>query len=217
MILFYASRLSNFRLKHHIRGIIVNKKTRPLDNKKVEALINKNGERRNHNGQLFTVKQAHSPQARMNKTGSAKKKRRLSSAGPGSVSDDTVLGQKKRQKTISGTDENELMNIELRLYKSNTSTNVQKLPILYLKADCTSDQCFTLVSDAIQADCNWLLFHLPEDMSAKGQIRVSRGTNDSEKHFSEVMDILSTAPTFYGTNETPRICEVEYGLDDFDF
>ncbi|KAH3981000.1 hypothetical protein HBH51_050050 [Parastagonospora nodorum] len=138
-----------------------------------------------------------------------------------SSSDDCVMRAPKRQQVIMETHSSYIgfSHVQLRLYRktklSSAGTNGPVLAFgsMFLKLDgTTSHDCFHRVCERISTDCNFMVFHFPEDMYQAGSIRLDRGSADSDATFQRVLSIFRTARKFPGDPQY-RSLEVEVGLD----
>jgi hypothetical protein len=135
--------------------------------------------------------------------------------------EDSVIGTTTRRRAASETasSHTDFSSVELRLYRKITLTpegiSGAVLPYgpMFLTAACTTiDECFTRICDRIQTDCGFMVFHLPEDMSREGSVRVNRGSADAEATFQRLLQIFCTSKKFPGEPQY-RSVEVEVGLD----
>jgi hypothetical protein len=79
----------------------------------------------------------------------------------------------------------------------------------------TSDDCFSRICEKIEADCSFMVFQLPEDMSMADRVRIERGSKDSEEIFQRVLFTIQKARRF-PCGPPHRSVEVEIGLEAFD-
>jgi hypothetical protein len=138
-----------------------------------------------------------------------------------SESEDSVIGTTTRRRAVSETTSSHtgFSSVELRLYRKitltpeGTSGSVLPYGPMFLTADCTTiDGCFTRICDKIRTDCGFMVFHLPEDMSREGSIRVNRGSAHADVTFQRVLQIFRISKKFPGEPQY-RSVEVEVGLD----
>jgi hypothetical protein len=109
--------------------------------------------------------------------------------------------------------------VELRLYRKTdcslpgVSSPVFPYDPIFLPNDCPSAQdCFKRLCEQIKTDCSFMVFHLPEDMSLAGSVRIDRGSLAGEETFKRVLEIFQKAKKFPGEPQY-RSVEVEVGLD----
>ncbi|KAF1842121.1 uncharacterized protein K460DRAFT_398191 [Cucurbitaria berberidis CBS 394.84] len=136
-------------------------------------------------------------------------------------SEDSTPGTKTRHQTRmkSKRSPEAQFKIELRLYRRTKQPIPPRLgPVwpcgtLFLTTEWnSSDHCFSQVCEQIETDCSFMVFQLPEDMSREGQVRLDRGSRDSEATFERILGIFRKAGKFPGKPQH-RSVEVEVGLE----
>jgi hypothetical protein len=108
--------------------------------------------------------------------------------------------------------------VELRLYRSKKrralvgpGTTWSYANLMLTEGAKSCEDLFVLICDEIEADCSFVIFHLPEDMSMEGSVRIDRESRESELLFRRIRSILQRARRF-PCGPLRRSVEVEVGL-----
>jgi hypothetical protein len=108
--------------------------------------------------------------------------------------------------------------VELRLYCSKKrrarvgpGTTWSYTTLMLTERTKSCEDFFVLICDKIEADCSFVIFHLPEDMSMEGSVRIDRESRESEVLFRRIRSILQRARRFPCVRSR-RSVEVEVGL-----
>ena len=108
--------------------------------------------------------------------------------------------------------------VELRLYCSKKpralvgpGTTWSYATLMLTERTKLCEDFFVLICDEIEADCSFVIFHLPEDMSMEGSVRIDRESRESEVLFRRIRSILQRARRFPCVRSR-RSVEVEVGL-----
>jgi hypothetical protein len=223
--------LTRCSLKEHLRGIVLCKQARAdID---LDGYIN-----RTHSD----AKRVLGKEASMSTQNTAKKRKRdaavdteeritsrrlrhtSSEPSVASNSEDSVLGtQTRRQTRKKGANSPQVPGmVQLQLYRKMVQVVPPNVgPVwsygnLMLATDIkTSDDCFARICEKIEADCSFMIFQLPEDMSMADRVRIDRGSRASETVFQRVLFTIQKARKF-PCGPPHRSVEVEIGLDVFD-
>lgn len=226
--------LTSSSLKQRLRAVILAKK--PCPNVDVDALI----EKRHQDAKRLRVKNPSSrfaakqgAKALRNHTGVGKiqRDRQLSlrdhssslstltsTPDHDSGSEDSVVGHNARRRGDSNRGD-DTFNVALRLFRKAAPEEVPKVgpchsygtTFLSLPGDLrSSDACFSHVCEKTKMDCRYMDFHLSEDMSPEGRIRIYRMSRQAEATFREVLNVLRNARKLPG-EPSYRTIEVEVG------
>ena len=220
--------LTWYSLKEHLRGIVRCKKARAdID---LDGYINKT----HHDAKRLFDKEAsiftQNTAKKRKREGTVETEDRLTSRrqrhmnpepSVASDSEDSVLGTKTRRQTRlkDAQSPDGPGMVQLRLYRKTLQVippsvgPVRSYGNLMLVTNIeTSDDCFTRICEKIEADCSFMIFQLPEDMSMADRVRIDRGSKESETIFQRMLFTIRKARIF-PCGPPHRSVEVEIGLD----
>ncbi|CAO2648042.1 Nn.00g089640.m01.CDS01 [Neocucurbitaria sp. VM-36] len=217
-------------LKEHMRGIILCKRVSPGVN--VDALITKT--QRDSRLKIFRdvgfteVTPLKRKSLDMSRKASPRFARHTHPAycenetdAADDSSEDANVGMETRHQTRKKSKylPESPFKVKLRLYRKTTQKispspgPVWPYGTMFLTTEwTTSEYCFSRICEKIESDCSFVIFQLPEDMSPRGQLRLDRGSEDSEATFQRILGIFQKARKF-GNELQHRSVEVEVGLD----
>ncbi|KAL5120728.1 hypothetical protein ACEQ8H_001477 [Pleosporales sp. CAS-2024a] len=124
----------------------------------------------------------------------------------------------RRTSPDSTETDNSYSSVELRLYlqpthhQSDRGNAVFASTTMFVAKDCSSFMAFfNQIREEIYPDCNSLTFHLPEDISHEGTIRLHYGMDDTEAKFHQLCRLLQDTRRYPGKPQHISI-EVEVAL-----
>ena len=105
------------------------------------------------------------------------------------------------------------LQMKMRLYRimSTIFPPVLFLGNILIDGDCTSDKCFSRITAHAEAEFDWIVFQLPEDISRQAKVRIRHRSQNSEADFQGVLDLFRRSHEVRGGSI--RSVEVEVGLD----
>jgi len=138
------------------------------------------------------------------------------------TSEDSVMGTKigyPTRRTSAHSIEPSPLKVELRIYR--TKPPGQPIcpgptwsygSLMFTGKETTCEDFFRLICNQTKADCSFLIFQLPEDMSMDGRVRIDRGSNESEMTYRRTLGILQRARRF-PCGPAYRSVELEIGFE----
>lgn len=215
----------------HLRSLILSKRARPdID---IDALVEKR--HKDATLKIFNKPQLGHLEARQRKS-NTKPIRSKSGEGVGnrqqvsltdqdseltevldassSDSEDPVISRSARGWNKA---KSEPFQVALRLYRKTSSEEPQHIGPCYFYGTTflvddldTLEKCFAHICHYVGANCTYMEFHLPEDMSLEGRIRIDRRFSVAKATFQRVLNMLQGARKFPG-EPSYRTVEVEIG------
>lgn len=138
------------------------------------------------------------------------------------TSEDSVMGTKtgcptRRRSAISPGPSP--FKVELRIYRTKPPGQpIGPGPtwsygsLMFTGKETTCEDFFGLICNQTKADCSFLIFQLPEDMSMDGRVRIDRGSKESEMTYRRTLGILQRARRF-PCGPAYRSVELEIGFE----
>jgi hypothetical protein len=140
---------------------------------------------------------------------------------PTSDSEDSVIGRSTQNHVLPKIlrSHTSYSSVELRPYRITNGSlpsaigGIIPYDEMFLSNQCPSaEDCFKRICEHIGTDCSFVVFHLPEHMSAEGSVRIDRGAPVGEETFQRVLGYFQKAEKFPGEPQYHSV-EVEVGLD----
>lgn len=138
------------------------------------------------------------------------------------TSGDSVLGTKigcPIRSTGAHSPDPTLFKVELRIYRTKPPGQpIGPDPtwsygsLMFTSKGTTCEEFFGLICNYTKADCSFLIFQLPEDMSVDGRVRIDRGSKESEMVYRRTLGILQRGRRF-PCGPAHRSVELEIGFE----
>lgn len=218
--------LTKARLVGHLRNLILNKNAR--SNVDVDALI----EKRHQDARLKVFSKAEPDNFEL-------RKRKIKEDIPKRKTGDTMGGSWQVSITDSSSESSDSDaplvkpkgprrpknktkpkstgqpdQVALRIYRTTDSDcgPSHSYGTIFLDNDSdTAAECFARIRQHTSADCTYIVFYPPEDMSLEGRIRIDLNSKEADDTFERMMTMFREARKFPG-EPSYRTIEVEIGI-----